>query len=83
MKAKEKKKKEKKESRLFLTFLLCMGLQKTVDKKVHHADGVISPLSQTSDEMLQIFFQVGTQKHTWVRDLWLDDGRHRLRKKQD
>lgn len=60
--------------RLFLTTLLWEGIQKAVDEKVHRADGVVCPLSQTPDEMLQILVQVGMQKRTWVRDLWLDDG---------
>lgn len=60
--------------RLFLTTLLWVGIQKAVDEEVHRPDGVVCPLSQTPDEMLQILFQVGMQKRTWVRDLRLDDG---------
>lgn len=66
-----------------ITILLCRGLQQTVDQKVDRADGVVCPLSQTPDEMLQIHFQVGAQKHLWVSDWWLDDRQHRLKKNQD
>lgn len=74
----ETRKRKSKKNRLFLTTRFLVGLQKAVDEKVHCADGVICPLSQTPDEMLQILLQVGMQKCTRVRAFWLDDGRHRL-----
>lgn len=55
-----------------------MRFQKAADEQVDCTDGIISPLTQRSDQMLQVFFQMLKQKGCRVSYWWLDDCRDEL-----
>lgn len=64
--------------RFLLTSLLLLRFQKAADEQVDCTDGIVSPLTQRSDQMFQVFVQMLKKKRCRISNWWLDDCRDGL-----